>query len=74
MQKRRRVNKFDERCDSDVSISLITNGSGSQNGDHRTNAFTAAADDVIAQLIDQLNVRVELLQDCCIHTRHILRG
>ena len=74
VQKRRRVDKFDERGDSDVGISLIANGSGSQNGNHRTNAFTAAADNVIAQLIDQLNVRVELLQDCCIHTRHILRG
>ncbi len=74
MQKRRCVNKFDERCDGDVGISLITNGSGSQNGNHRAYAFTAAADNVIAQLIDQLNVRVELLQDCCIHTRHILRG
>ncbi|SAD85241.1 Uncharacterised protein [Enterobacter cloacae] len=68
------MDKFDQRRDRDMGISLIANRACGQNGNHRTNTFTTAADDVIAQLIDQLNVRVELLQDCCIHTRHILRG
>ncbi|MNZ98270.1 hypothetical protein D3C78_1175470 [compost metagenome] len=68
------MDKFDECRNIDVRISLISNGSCSQNGDHWTNAFTAATDDVITQLIDELNIRVELLQDYCIHTRHILRG
>jgi len=57
-----------------VRIFLVTNGPRCEDGDHWANAFSAAANDVVPQLIDQLNVRIELFKDCRIDPRHILRG
>ncbi|MNP20692.1 hypothetical protein D3C76_1132760 [compost metagenome] len=74
MKQRRGVDKLNQGRNIDVSITLIANGPRGQDGNHWADTFTAATDDVITQLIDELNIRVELLQDCCIHTRHILRG
>ncbi len=45
----------------------------SQYSNHRTNTFTAAADDANSLTIDQLDVGIKLLKDCRINTRHILR-
>ncbi len=57
-----------------MGVSLIANGTGCQHGDHGTNPFSAAANDVIAKLVDQLDVWVELLKNRRIDSRHILRG
>ncbi|MNV75795.1 hypothetical protein D3C71_1691120 [compost metagenome] len=68
------MNEFDQRGNGNVFITLIMQSPRRQNGDHRADAFTATTDNVIAKLIDERDIGIQLFENCCVHGRHILRG
>lgn len=74
MQQRGGMNEFDQGGDGDVLVAFIAQRARRQDGDHRPDALTATADNVIAKLIDERDIGIQLFENCCVHGRHILRG
>ncbi|BEH73801.1 hypothetical protein GBS0709_29180 [Edwardsiella tarda] len=58
VQECRGMDEFDEGGDGNMAIPLVVERTRRQYRDHRTDPLAAAADDVIAKLVDERDVRV----------------
>ena len=66
------MDKFDDGSKLNVLVTAVAKGIGTEEHQRRSKTLSAATDDVVSELVDQADIRVQLGLDQAVYTCHIL--